>query len=234
MSQKENPIIISPTASRKYISEYALNKFGDYVVLLQQDDLDKLNKDKNFINNPCHIYMIGRRPRVGLDTNNFQVTDTRITGRFYLQKGNAYHYKDFTFQNNFGTPNLKLVCTYPNLEFSLVNDNGDMIFRAKTAALASLTRSFGDELDFEVLYIGQSYGKDGSRRAHERLENHSTLQKIYYEAIQRSPDKEIWLMLWGFSPLLLGNIDGKSKEYRVSDEDDDAHSNLVFQKGISE
>jgi hypothetical protein len=36
-------------------------------------------------------------------------------------------------------------------------------------------------LDFKILYIGQSYGKDGERNAIDRLKEHSTLQKIALE-----------------------------------------------------
>ena len=44
-----------------------------------------------------------------------------------------------------------------------------------------------DDLDLEVLYVGQAYGPDGRRSASERLAKHETLQAIYGEAVRRSP-----------------------------------------------
>lgn len=40
-----------------------------------------------------------------------------------------------------------------------------------------------DAVGFEVLYIGQAYGKDGSRNALDRLLKHETLQKISLKGV---------------------------------------------------
>ena len=40
-------------------------------------------------------------------------------------------------------------------------------------------------LDFEVIYVGQGYGKGGSRNAIDRLRSHETLQMI---ALKGVPD----------------------------------------------
>jgi len=53
-------------------------------------------------------------------------------------------------------------------------------------------------LEFDVKYIGQSYGRDGSRSAHDRLLSHETLQKIALR--QAPPGYEIALLLVAVQP----------------------------------
>jgi hypothetical protein len=59
------------------------------------------------------------------------------------------------------------------------------------------------------------------------------LQAIYSEAISRSPDKEVWLALWNFEPQLLTFIDGLTKQYQTTFEEDDAHIHRVISTPIS-
>jgi hypothetical protein len=86
MPEKENIIQVSETAKRQYISEFALNMFGDASFLLQQDDLHKIYENPTFKKNPCHIYMILRRPRIGIEPNGILITDDHISGRFFCAK----------------------------------------------------------------------------------------------------------------------------------------------------
>ena len=51
----------------------------------------------------------------------------------------------------------------------------------------------------EVLYIGQAFG-DGSRKALDRLADHSTLQSVLADAIHEAPDQEILLLLLEYAP----------------------------------
>jgi hypothetical protein len=57
-------------------------------------------------------------------------------------------------------------------------------FPSETHMAHRLAHEF-DAVHFNVLYIGQAYGEDGSRNALHRLKSHSTLQKI---AVQGIPD----------------------------------------------
>ena len=54
-------------------------------------------------------------------------------------------------------------------------------------------------LDYEVLYIGQAYGKNGKRTALQRLSSHETVQKIYTHSLTQNPDSDIWILLTNFS-----------------------------------
>jgi hypothetical protein len=72
----------------------------------------------------------------------------------------------------------------------------------------------------EVLYVGQSFAS-GNRSAFERLQCHSTLQKILAEAAYESPDSEIIVATFKYEPYkVLALFDGRAKD-AISDERDD-------------
>ena len=55
-----------------------------------------------------------------------------------------------------------------------------------------------DLLDLAVQYVGQAYGKDGSRSALRRLANHETLQKILAELNDRGSHFQVWIIVFRF------------------------------------
>ena len=75
----------------------------------------------------------------------------------------------------------------------------------------------------EILYVGQSYGKNGDRNAVNRLLEHSTLQQILAEINVNEPDKDVVVSLWDFVPKLLPVMDGISKNYQTSNDVDNSH-----------
>jgi hypothetical protein len=104
--------------------------------------------------------------------------------------------------------------------------------------LAILVGKFGnkylDLLDLEVLYVGQAFGENGQRLATDRLTSHSTLQQIYADAQYKSPDKEIWIVLWAFQSLLITEIKGLPQKMKASPEDEDKHIEKVTSGHITE
>jgi hypothetical protein len=210
---------------RKYISEFGLNVCTNQMFLLQQDHLSEIDK----IGVNTHIYMICRRPRIGLIPETVIFTKENITGQFFISKGDEKKPIDFEIRNNLGTHEVQLVCEYPFTEFAIQIESGEIILMGKSALL--MTRcgtQYWKYLDLEVLYIGQSFGKEGERTSSERLKNHSTLQGIYAEALQKSPDQDIWLILSTFGETLLTSIDGRKDTYGTTSEEDDKHRSKVF------
>jgi hypothetical protein len=55
-----------------------------------------------------------------------------------------------------------------------------------------------DAIRFEVLYIGQAYGKDGSRNALDRLLKHETLQRISVKGVPT--DRRLTLLMLEIVP----------------------------------
>lgn len=229
----------SQTPPRKFATEFAVNMVGLGVVLLTQEDFPMLESPEVAVRlkeSPCHIYMVCRRPRLMFDPDSFSVCQETITGRFLLQDGLTLTPHPFTAANHLGTTELRIECPYPHTAITMFSPSGKRLHHSKAALLARYigSKELRDQLALEVLYIGQAYGTDGQRTAPDRLKAHSTLQAIYSEAISRSPDKEVWLTLWNFEPQLLTFVDGWTKQFLTTFEEDDAHIHQVIATPVSE
>ena len=220
---------------RKYITEFAINMLSGPGVLLQQSDIDDLAPF--FGNNvpDFHIYMICSRPRFTFDPKHFIVTEESISGRFCIQKSHRQEQHEYTVPNNLGTTDIVLHCPYPHNYCELRTTSGNLLSGGKAAVLAgNFSTKYWNLLDLEVLYVGQAFGSNGQRLATDRLTSHSTLQKIYADAQQKSPDKEIWLALWAFQPLLITEFDGMSRDIEASSKEEDKHIEKVTSGHITE
>lgn len=220
--------------SRKYRTEFGLHMFGTLKVLLQQDQLDRLKNGGFDTAHSCHIYMVTRRPRIMLEPASMKFEEKTVSGIFNVQRGNSLEAHAFSAPNDLGTSKLRIECPYPHTEFSIYDDHNNKLLFGKTAFLISSIGDFWKLLSLEVLYVGQSYGIEGARTAPERLKNHSTLQGIYAEVIRRSPDQEIWLLLWSFEQLLSISFDGRQDTYGITLDEDDDHIQHVLRTGITE
>jgi hypothetical protein len=221
-------------AIRKYITEFSLGMISNGVLLIQQEELPII-KDYLKENLPdFHIYIIGRRPRITLDPQTIIIRDQIISGELAVLIDGKQIREKFHTLNKTGIRNLKIECPYPNNEYILRDQNDVIIGKGKVALLRGMGWNYSSYLDLEVLYIGQAYGKDGIRTAPDRLVGHSTLQSIYSEAIRRSPDKEIWIILYSFEPRLFISIDGRTGKYGTGIEEDDTHRRKILDNPTTE
>lgn len=218
-------------SKRKYISEFGLNMVSGYRFLTQQDQLNVV--DHAGID--PHIYIIGRRPRITLDPKTVTFEESFVSGEFRKQIKDKFIQIPFKVPNLLGTHRVALKCDYPYTEYNIVTEDGRVIAEGKSALLLSTFGiEFLEHMDLEVLYVGQAYGKEGSRNAAKRIQKHETLQGIYAEAIKNSPDSDIWLILSTFEPYLLASFDGVSKDYSTTIDQDDAHIENVLQADVTE
>jgi len=226
-------------STRKYISEFALNMHMTHDMLLQQDDLNKVGQMDYFNeSNPCHIYLICKRPRITLNPKDFKIWDGKILLPFQIQLQDKFE-KKYIEMTYVADPNIQLSSEYPYNFYEIKKSNGELIQAGKTALLFQTLRHQDQSLlDLEVLYIGQSYGVEGARTAPDRLKNHSTLQGIYSEAILRNPDSEIWLLLTSFEQILITSMDGTMKVNEKEMQEDDEHlkkvTKTVLHDGLKE
>ncbi|TFB37233.1 hypothetical protein [Pseudomonas sp. F01002] len=120
----------------------------------------------------CHIYIIGYTPII-----NFAKAEQdgeKLTLTFNILKN------DHTITYNI--PGLKLI---ENEDMPYLEDaNGDRYWPSVEEIQIRLSNE-SKAVTFNVKYIGQAYGKDGSRNAMDRLLKHETLQKI---ALKGVPD----------------------------------------------
>jgi hypothetical protein len=211
---------------------------ASHMWLVQQCYIEELDKSGEFKEDPPHIYMIARQPRVLLDPHSFKINDNLMKVCFKVQQEDTFKVGELRLFLPPDTPKLYLDCSYPYTEFSLKDQQGVEFGRYKVVLLLAQTNSLYSDLSellsLEILYVGQSYGTEGARTAAERLQKHSTLQNIYSESIKRSPDKEIWLLLFSFDQVQIVTIDPKQPIYEVSLEDNNKHIQKAINTEITE
>jgi hypothetical protein len=77
----------------------------------------------------------------------------------------------------------------------------------------------------EVVYVGQSFGKQGERTAWDRLKSHSTLQRIYAEA---RPDRETWLSLCAITDLTMPQMIIAGRDALIQDDEENVDRAMRF------
>jgi hypothetical protein len=130
------------------------------------------------------------------------------------------------------------ICFHPYLDHTLFKYTFDkpsksLTIQAKNgggviARVMSLYLEQRGHLDCEIVYIGQSFGKNGERDALSRLKSHSTLQEIQADHLFQSPESDIAITLWEFTPRLLTSFDGRTKNYEKSMEEDSKHMEEIL------
>jgi hypothetical protein len=134
----------------------------------------------------CHIYLIGYTPIVNIEDAT--------------QKDNQLHLH-FTVGSNKHTLSYDLP---PGASLQIDGDNfyvsdgaGRNFWPNELEMQQRIAAEFGT-ITFQVKYIGQAYGQDGSRNAVDRLLKHETLQKI---ALKGTPvGQRITLLLLEIQP----------------------------------
>ena len=236
---------------RKYITEFALGMRLSNVYLLQQDQLQMLKNFEEFQSAPSHIYIIARQPKISIEPESFYLDSKFYSLKFNIQKQNSYTHQIFKSPISSEIVNLQLDCPYPHTEYIFKEKEGNIVAHGKAALLLLQNISTLKEinlykqkfqkindlqnlLSFEVLYVGQSYGEDGSRNALDRLQDHQTLQKIYFESNKKNPDKDIWIVLCSFEKSVITTIDPTQNNYGVSIEESDRHLFSVCNKVMND
>ncbi len=213
------------TKQFKYASEYSIGMYLGSYQFLQQTELEEFAKHQKVFNdnNPCNIYFILKRPRLSLDKNYIKVTNDFIELKYYIHIEDKKLEKYIKMSKLQEYNNINIVTEYPYNTFELIFNKSEKSYFKLSALVDDIQQYIYDEepkLDYEVLYIGQAFGQDGKRTAIDRLGSHSTLQKIYSEAMQRNPDSEIWLLLGNFMEQTFGVMSGQVKIPKENEEED--------------
>lgn len=223
--------------TRKYISEFGLNMQAVRPILLQQRHLELLTEDSFRHGRQFHIYTVGRRPRITFDPCSFRVTPEVIQAAFVVNRREGPEVYDFEIPNGFKKPVVRIECEYPYSDFCFQDANGKSIVDGPVAqylAMIGAHELVPEAFDLDVLYVGQAYGKDGKRTAPQRLAQHETLQKIYAETIHRSPEMDIWIVLFSFEEWILASFDGRTDAFGTTGEEDLAHMDKVLHTDLTE
>lgn len=119
----------------------------------------------------CHIYLIGLTPVIDFVDAKQEKNVLNLSYTIGGQDCNLIF--ELTEGFNLKSDGDLLYIEAPNGQRSWPDDNH---IQAKLSAQTAL-------VNFEVKYIGQAYGKDGSRNAIDRLLKHETLQKISLKGV---------------------------------------------------
>lgn len=167
--------------------EHALGMFAySYCTIPAEAIYDKeLLKPMMDVISTCHIYIIGYTPIINfIDANQDGeklTLDFRILSKNYSI---SYDIPGLTLKNREDAPYLE-------------DEDGEAYWPSATETQARLNME-SDGINFDVKYIGQAYGQDGSRNAIDRLLKHETLQKI---ALKGVPDGyKLSLLLLAIQP----------------------------------
>lgn len=186
----------------KHATEEAVNLYLASYQITQQDELELLNLDAIFTSqNPCNIYFICSRPKIAIDASYIESSQNRIKLRFRAQNQDQYieHYVDVPLGVKV-SGRLQIESRHPYNCLKLVDDE-KTIYEGKSAYILS---AFSEKpwsipcLHHNVLYVGQSVDDVETVPTIARIKKHERLQEIYSDALQRFPDKEIYLILASF------------------------------------
>ncbi len=119
----------------------------------------------------CHIYLIGYTPII--DFVGAEQVDSNLNLIFNMT-GNEHVV-------SYDLPTGVLLKKDGELHY-LEDDSGQRYWPNENDMQLRLSNQ-SNEVNFDVKYIGQAYGKDGSRNAIDRLLKHETLQKISLKGV---------------------------------------------------
>jgi hypothetical protein len=184
--------------------EHALNLSAEYLLLMQQDDME--SPYNSLHKYPVHIYMVCRSPIIKFDSSKTKITSTEVYIEFYVEEEGTKRFIAMRIPNISNQLVNKMETSFPNTKVTTHFNQSNAVFTNKASfILRDLMRrhaQYDEALDLEVLYVGQAYGKDGCRITSDRLLSHEKVQKIYFDTQQRFPEEEIWLLSLTFEPTL--------------------------------
>ncbi|WP_125561434.1 hypothetical protein [Pseudoalteromonas rubra] len=155
---------------KEFDVEHALSLYASSYCTLPAEFIydEELLAQYEHVIKDCHIYLIGYLPNVIIENIIEQDNELEIT---------------FKVANE-----IKVIKLPIPAEHKLVQLDGHSYLERSDGEKFSISHEtllqfISDSMFFEVKYIGQAYGKDGSRNALDRLKKHETLQKISLKGV---------------------------------------------------
>lgn len=131
----------------------------------------------------CHIYMIGLSPVINFSDFK-QISNDTI--ELLVTKNNKSEVLEISFEHH-------ITLIENESMYYIFDENNDQIKFGEDFLGYEYIKAKGP-VPFEVLYIGQAYGKDGRRNAIDRLKKHEKLQKISLLGVPKDHQLEVILL----------------------------------------
>lgn len=211
---------------RHYLSEFSVNLHTSNWLLMSADQLTSgglMADEEKAIADRSHIYLVCRRPSLRFDPSTFVYANEQASGDLLYFISGSENRVPFSIKFPLldGAQSASL-SPYPHRELRTHDSKGNNVRYLPANALSiregqHLSRP--ELANLEVLYVGQSFAS-GNRSAFERLQSHSTLQRILAEASYENPDCEIFVATFVYEPYrVLTLFDGKAKDAIHDDRD---------------
>lgn len=176
-----------------------INYYLSNYVLVQPSNLSEI-KGENYY----HIYAIISVPKAYICENTLIMKNKKVTCYIYIKnKGieKKEHLKNVLIPElqNKNIGNCRVTCKRPFS--SIIVNYSEGKFTKKlvySSSLLYINSKIKEDIDFKILYIGQSYGNNGERLASDRLKNHETLQKILSDNQSKEEPDEVIIMYMHF------------------------------------
>lgn len=145
----------------------------------------------------CHIYLLGRRPRLSIVPDSVAADAAYVSFRVaYRQHGRTEEVGVRLSRDLFLSEEVSFRASpYPHRELESRDQDGQLLATTLLATFAHVLTELPTEAqDLEILYVG----KGMSRNAQDRLRSHSTLQRILADCHSDDPDSEIFALVYSF------------------------------------
>lgn len=225
---------------RKYMSEHAVNICSARWIMTSASQLmsdGEMLPEHKEISDLCHIYIITKLPRINFRPDTTKYLSGRVSG--HLQYKIRGELREVPFDSEFplldGATTAKL-SDHPHREIQTLDDKGQQVryLPANVVAFESRVRLEHEELNnLEVLYVGQSFG-DGDRSAFERLQSHSTLQKILANVQADCPDDEVYVLMFEYVHYRIITMMNGMVAAKKSHDEDSAHFYSIVENPLSD
>lgn len=217
-----------PFKNKKYKNgvEGLLSMYLETYQFVLGSDLEDYAKSNQVFSKeiPCNIYFVLKRPKVTFNPNSIYQIDNVFHIDFLVHNKTKIAKIGLGIELNDLKSDVKIFTEYPYNLF-VIKDSKKTHLVARPSSLIdseivnnNIKTSI---LDYEILYIGQAYGKDGKRTAIDRLKKHETVQKIYTDTLTENPDSDIWFLLTHFSQVNFLISLGEDVVYKNNKKRDD-------------
>ncbi len=181
--------------------EHALNMYAfSYCTIPAEGIYDKqVLAALGSVLDKCHIYLIGYTPRI--DFVGAEQKDQHLLLSFEILSGK--HVLEYELPKGLS---LKA-----DGDLWYLGDDSEGRFWPSENEMQTRLAASTDAIKFEVKYVGQAYGKDGSRSAIDRLIKHETLQKISLMGVPQGYRLTLLLLEVEPSPKLITSINPFAK-----------------------
>ncbi|MGY5237992.1 SEC-C metal-binding domain-containing protein [Clostridium tertium] len=218
---KYSNIKLNNNIQRKYMCEFGLHTYSSKVNICYPSDFEYIDTSQS----KYHIYMINKIKRLSFVKGSLKIYEEYI--EVTIQQGILEEVKFNKIKFSLGEVNHidKFTGKIENNRFIIIIDKyGRGI---KLGVLTLFTDFSGENLTTEILYVGQSYGRNGERDALKRLSSHSTLQRILADT-SSDIESEIVVTLWEFTPKLNTFMNGAIENCMTSEKEDLEHFRKVL------